>query len=203
MRKSVKEDLDSILDGEFNLDLLIIAPVIYAALNFQRNRIIESIRSPGHEDRELPEEIINTNINSRTFLDILTSRESKLADVLEQTTMDAVLEIINKGVEEGLPFEDIAKMIEDNRTIGINKTRATLIARTEVNQAFGQAQVEYMKALGAEYYMVSLAVNACDECREKYTDNGVAKRFLVADGWEQCHPNERCVPIIVAPSDWF
>jgi SPP1 gp7 family putative phage head morphogenesis protein len=117
-----------------------------------------------------------------------------------------VIGIIERGLRDGKSFDTIAREIRDSKFIGINKERAKLIAQTETNRAFNEGSRRYMKDLGITHYQVSLAIDACRICLDRYTGGtGTPTIFEIdnVDDIPPAHPRCRCVIVAVIPEAWL
>ncbi len=129
---------------------------------------------------------------------ILAERKEWLAEKLYDTTVERVPEIISRGIKKGLTIDEITELLQD--VIGIDKDRATKIARTETNYSINEAIRQQTHELGITKYRISTAVNACDLCQ---MDSNIEYTYEQASDLLPIHPNCRCVLQSVIPSSWL
>ncbi|GHE34846.1 phage minor head protein [Sphingobacterium griseoflavum] len=95
-------------------------------------------------DRRLKTKNVSFFINTwRTWIEayVFTELAKKVADINE-TTRNKVREAISIGLDQGLEWDKIAKLIQDKvGTLG-KSYRALMIARTEVSQAINMAKTK-------------------------------------------------------------
>lgn len=129
---------------------------------------------------------------------ILEERKLWLAEELYDTTLEKIPAIISKGIESGATIDDMTKAIQD--VLGMDKDRATKIARTETNFAINEAAREQTHKLGIMKYKISIAIDACELCRmaaeKTYT-------YKEVQGLLPLHPNDRCVLQSIIPDSWL
>lgn len=204
-KKSLKGEILGVLNGEFDVSLSSLFSVLNVALHFQRVSLEDLFIQNSLDFDTLQADFgftFNPPVNP--YISILRERERILSEILEKTTADKVLSIIEDGLAKGYGFDKIAKKISDSKFFGINETRAELIARTEVNYAFNKGSARYLESLGIDQFQVSLALTACSVCRTKYLSGGEPKTFDINGGdLPPAHPNCRCVVVAKIPDEWM
>lgn len=105
---------------------------------------------------------------------------------------DIVLEGYNKGLSQYEIADNISKNIES-----IGKTRANVIARTEIARAATVSDYIINKERGATHFTVGCRSTRCELCKEEYCDRseiGGDVEFDISqiDMLPPLHPNCRC-----------
>jgi SPP1 gp7 family putative phage head morphogenesis protein len=198
INKSVDEDLEELLkDEDFFIDLkVLLLPTVQIAIDYQlqllQDKLIENAT-----DLKTISELFDIDFNLKPqFVEFIGKREKYLAKTLKQTTIDRINDVIKAGIEDGLPFDEIAKQIQ--LSTGLNGYRAELIARTETNWAMNEGTRQYLKSIGVKEYEISVARDGCPICQEK------AKRtYKINEKVLPIHPACRCVMTSVIPKEWL
>ena len=119
---------------------------------------------------------------------------------INQTTVDTLSDLVAAAVGNQMSPAELSRDIRDLLD-GWTKTRADLIARTEMADAFGFAGLEKLKREEIEYKQLILSPDACPIC-ESIADNDpvpVDEPFVDDDGEEYdrspIHPNCRCATV--------
>jgi len=119
---------------------------------------------------------------------------------INQTTVDVISDLVAEAVGNQMSPAELSRDIRDVLD-GWTKTRADLIARTEMADAFGYAGLEKLKREEIEYKQLILSPDACPIC-ESIADNDpvpVDEPFVDDDGEEYdrspIHPNCRCATV--------
>lgn len=115
---------------------------------------------------------------------IRTRTGAKVAEV-SKTTKKQIVRVIEQGRRENLTYSEIAKNIEDKTSGTIARSRAIMIARTEVHQASQDAQFEAIQETGLNVTKEWLAVMDA-RTREDHADaNGqeanMEEPFIIGD----------------------
>lgn len=201
LRKSLREELAEVITEEdFDFDLKILAPLISAGVDFEKNFIqlkLTDISSNPPTLNQLSTRLgIDFNMKP-DFTELILERQGYLKRTLQKTTLDKTQKVIREGVEAGKSFPDIA---EDLRTsLGMSGVRSEIIARTETNWALNEGQREYMDSLGVTQYQISPAVTACPLCIEAAKkEYSISQKDVLP-----VHPNCRCTIISVIPREWY
>lgn len=121
-----------------------------------------------------------------------------------------VRDIVKQGYNEGLSQKEIAENIS-NKIESIGKTRANVIARTEIARTASVSDYIINKERGATYFTVGCRNTCCEKCALEYhgvdnptVDNssreftqGTPVKFNMdqTDKLPPLHPNCRCYPI--------
>ena len=105
---------------------------------------------------------------------------------------DIVLEGYNKGLSQYEIADNISKNIES-----IGKTRANVIARTEIARAATVSDYIINKERGATHFTVECRSTRCEKCKELYCNGspiGGDVEFTIdqVDMLPPLHPNCRC-----------
>jgi len=193
--------------SDFGFDLSKLTPVLSIGIDYQRERITRGLKR-----LKLPNVRAQLGINFELqgseikYIDLVRQREGYLARVLEDTTFQKMSDVIEKGIREGLSYQEVAANLE--QSIGFNSYRAKLIARTEVNWALNEGQRRFMNDIGVKKFRISPARNACEIClgvAEASPGETVGKKiFSISDsGILPIHPNCRCTIISVIPDEWL
>jgi SPP1 gp7 family putative phage head morphogenesis protein len=195
--KSIDQELTEYFAGDFVFNLNDLIPLLLVASSYQQEIIATELISLGTTAEEVAVQLgINFSPPTVKYTEFLLSRERYLREVLEETTIKKIENIIRKGLQEGKTYEEIADRL--SRSLGMNGTRAYLIATTEANYALNEGTRLYVKDLGVTEYQVSLAGTACPVCR------AAAKRTYSIDEMVfPIHPRCRCVLKSVIPREWY
>ena len=121
-----------------------------------------------------------------------------------------VRDIVKQGYNDGLSRQEIAENIS-NKIESIGKTRANVIARTEIARTASVSDYIINKERGATYFTVGCRNTCCEKCALEYhgvdnptVDNssreftqGTPVKFNMdqTDKLPPLHPNCRCYPI--------
>ena len=111
---------------------------------------------------------------------------------IKQSVRDIVKDGYNKGLSQYEIAENISKEIES-----IGKTRARVIARTEIARTATVSDYIIAKERGATHYVVECRSTRCEKCKEKYCNSspiGGDVEFTIddVDSLPPYHPNCRC-----------
>jgi hypothetical protein len=111
---------------------------------------------------------------------------------IKQSVRDIVKDGYNKGLSQYEIAENISKEIES-----IGKTRARVIARTEIARTATVSDYIIAKERGATHYVVECRSTRCDLCKELYCKTspiGGDVEFTIddVDHLPPYHPNCRC-----------
>lgn len=143
---------------------------------------------------------IGVTPSDQVLLGIIQDRKNGIARVLERTTLEKLDKILSEGISSGSSFEDITHNIQIG--LGMDGTRAELIARSESNWALNEGQRKYATELGITQFQVSLADDACEDCRAE-TNDGSKIYDIGEEDILPIHPNCRCMMYSVIPDSWF
>lgn len=189
-----------IVVDDFLVDNTVLAMPMQKAVSYSFNTMAADVGSKSMASSVLAAMNLSFDIqyDMNLYNRILEERKLWLAEELYDTTLQRIPEIISKGIEKGSPIDDMTKAIQD--VLGMDKDRATKIARTETNFAVNEAIREQTHTLGIMKYRISTAVDACDLCRmaaeSEYT-------YKEAQGLLPLHPNDRCVLQSIIPDSWL
>jgi len=124
---------------------------------------------------------------------------------------DDIVSVLREGVVLGLGVEQISKQI--SKEVGISRTRARTVARTETMRAFNSGLIQQYRKAGvigvrilAEWLTAGDAL-VCPICNEFASrDNGYGPGIWKLDDIEgeiPAHPNCRCVaiPVVLPPGE--
>lgn len=146
---SGKGHLDFFTDLKFEDDLLIaqFTPLYYDIVGDVGEDTLNDIRSivatgAGPQDIEIAFNVRNPNVVGQT--ENLINRST----IINDTTFDEIRKILRTGFNEGLPIDDVAKMIRDKFS-EFSKARARMVAQTEMNSIANMATEESWKQNGA------------------------------------------------------
>jgi len=110
---------------------------------------------------------------------------------VSDTTLKAVGDILGQGLEQGLPYKDIADSIYNSYAFSYE--RAQVIATTEGNRAAIAATMDSYTSAGISQWDWN-TYDPCDECAAM----GEANPHDVGDDAPPLHPNCECfvTPVI-------
>lgn len=126
---------------------------------------------------------------------------------IEETTREDLRQLVSQGVEEGWSTYDLKNNIEDS--FGFSKSRAEMIARTELAFAHVSGHLEAGQQSGATKKRVILGseheadVPAGDECDEAAEQGEIPIDQAFFDGYQgpPLHPNCVCDLVLVYPEE--
>lgn len=193
---------------EFNVDQL--APALNIGVEFATENIIKDLLGSKINPIQLQAQFgLDFNPPTVKFIDILNERGGYLNHVLEKSTLDRLNKIIEEGIRDGLSYNEIGQLIQEDTFLGIDSSyRANMIARTEANRAMNEGQRRYMKGLGIERYNIIPASSACPLCvSTAYAINDEVNSYKDYNVNEvdilPIHPSCRCVIVAVIPEEWY
>jgi SPP1 gp7 family putative phage head morphogenesis protein len=106
--------------------------------------------------------------------------------------------VLTEGLASGDGPRDIARDLSD-RVDAVGKTRANVIARTEVMHSHNRARATEWQRAGVEQVTILLAPDACQQCQSLKA--GAPYPADQAAGLLPQHPNCRCALVIYTGSD--
>jgi HK97 family phage portal protein len=144
----------------------------------------------------------------------LEARNIETFKNVSKTTTDRVMKIVQKGIEDGLSVDDVAKLIVED-SIKIGASRAQTIARTETLTAvsLGQASMMELAAKAIPGLKKSWITSQDEDVRESHravngeirdTDEKFSNGLMYPrdpDGDAASNVNCRCVLVTLAPED--
>lgn len=205
-RKSLKQNIDQALGEYFDFNYEILLPIVGIALLYQRSKLDKQLSAANLSDAALESVLgIDFTPDPTKYERRVKKREAYLNKVLKETTYDKIVTIINEGLESGEGFSEIAAAIDNSLILGDAKGRAELIARTETNYFLNDIQRQYAKDLGIGQYKISLANDACEQCKSVALISGQRARYFDINTKDilPIHPRCRCVMISVIPKSWI
>jgi len=112
---------------------------------------------------------------------------------LAATTRDRVKMLVGDAIEQGQSLGQLKKLLRVDPVF--DKTRASLVARTETAMAHGQGSRDAAANSGRDgKRWVTQGVSACDDCQGNADDGdiGIDDQFSSGDDTIPCHPNCEC-----------
>lgn len=197
IKNSTYTDLLENVFFEFDVDMTQYNGIIQFAYLFTKDQVQEVIREQGGNLSDIAA-FVNFNPPLTRGADKINTRKGFLDKTLTKTTNKEVRRILQVGIGEGLPYQEIEQNLMDN--FAFSQNRSELIARTETAFALNESQTAYMEELGVDQYTIDLAADACDQCITEYSN----KTFRVGqDAPPPLHPRCRCVQKTVIPAQWL
>ncbi|GEM_PF-4836998 len=141
---------------------------------------------------------VKSTINEQA-IKALDLRASKLANTVNDDLLNATQIAIRDGImarkgvnqlkeDIEIVFEKYGGTADRFNNVG---TRAELIARTELQRAFVEGNIQSFKELGVSNLQMSINADACELCTEVSTDNQDTPIHL-SEGIIPVHPRCRC-----------
>lgn len=125
----------------------------------------------------------------RTQLENLYARNFRALEGMTDATANGMRRTLAEGLASGDGPRDIARRLSD-RVDSVGKTRANVIARTEVMHSHNRARATEWQRGGVERVTILLAPDACPECQALKA--GAPYAVDEAPGLLPQHPNCRC-----------
>ena len=88
------------------------------------------------------------NLQNPSAQQAVRERAARLAELVGDTTAEAISEAIEFGLQEGLSMSEIAALVDQTAFGGTDMVRATMIARTETIGALSQGEFDTATATG-------------------------------------------------------
>jgi SPP1 gp7 family putative phage head morphogenesis protein len=129
----------------------------------------------------------------REQLQALYQRNFGALQGMTDATANDMRRVLTEGLASGDGPRDIARDLAD-RVDAVGKTRANVIARTEVMHSHNRARATEWQRAGVEQVTILLAPDACAQCRALKSDAPYPADQ--AAGLLPQHPNCRCALVI-------
>jgi SPP1 gp7 family putative phage head morphogenesis protein len=121
-----------------------------------------------------------------------TSAAEQVAGI-NQTTVEALQDLIGEAIDEQLSVDDLARSLVDELD-GFTLNRARMIARTEMSDAFAQSAIDKLNDYSIQYKQWISYSDCCDDCSTNDDDGPIPidDNFSSGDDAPPAHPNCRC-----------
>jgi hypothetical protein len=122
-----------------------------------------------------------------------SKKSAELVTKINDTTRESLRGVIRYGIENQLGVSGLSNLIRDD-VLEMARSRADMIAATEMNGAMAEAALRKMQKLGYEYKQIVLSDDACEICQENADQDPLPVDELYTSGDERppFHPNCRC-----------
>lgn len=173
--------------------LRVVQPVLVEALATHKMLAFKE----GYKQTVIPPELkeadeSNSDIGQKAADYAATSAAEQVSGI-DATTLDDLQTVISDAIDNQLTVDQLAKQLADE-IVNMTQSRARVIARTEMSDAFAQAALDKLNDYSIAYKQWISYSDCCDDCGGNDDDGAIPVDDLFSSGDDAppAHPNCRC-----------